>query len=386
VTEKVESPLVLAAQGSEQARQLTVEHSPFSVGRSTGMDLQIESRDVSSRHARFVIAGGGDWLLQDMGSTNGTFLNGQRVAEHAALKVGDVINFASRAYRVLDSGMGTPPRDATVFLTDTSDISGNIELSQVLDNKQVFSVFQPIYRASDGAVVAWEALGRGVSGGENMSPARMFGLADKFAQNYELSQCLREAAVDCVQCGHCWKQAPEIEIWINLHPSEIVHPGFEEDMAGLVAQSRHARFAAVIEAPETWVSRTDDMRRLVDRVRAVGMRVAYDDFGAGQSRLQDLMSVPPDYIKFDRALIENIRQDPVKAGLVEAMVTACKTLGAVTLAEGVETEEELASCRELGIHLIQGFLLKRPAPAFELFAQDKRQLPASCQHIRLRTL
>lgn len=125
------------------------------------------------------------------------------------------------------------------------------------------------------------------------------------------------------------------------------------------------------------------MRDLVAKVREAGMRVAYDDFGAGQSRLEDLMSVPPDYIKFDRALITNIADDPVKHDLLEAMIKACNTLNTITLAEGVETEAEFAACERLGVKLIQGFYLERPRPAFELFGQDTAGLPKDCQYRRL---
>jgi len=377
--------LVLTPQNGDGSDTVVISTWPFTVGRSTGKDLQINARDVSSSHASLNRGSGGEWTVEDNDSTNGTFLNGERIDGLRTLAPGDVIHFAGQAYRVMDSAQAEDDFGQTVVMADDGAIRGNLELVEILENRQLLSHFQPIFDAQSGHPVAWEALGRGITGGELMPPGKMFSLAERFNLNYQLSQGLRDAALDCVSCNHCWKSSDKIEIWINLHPSEVMHPSFGEDVRALQSRSEDAQFAAVIEAPETWVSKTDEMRDLVARVRDAGMRVAYDDFGAGQSRLHDLMSVPPDYIKFDRALITNVAEDLVKRDLLQAMIKASDTLNATTLAEGVETKEEFEACRDLGIKLIQGFYLQRPKPAYELFSEDLSTLPPACQHRRLNT-
>jgi EAL domain-containing protein (putative c-di-GMP-specific phosphodiesterase class I) len=381
VIEQPTSKLLLVEQAGDGGRTATIDKPCFTVGRASGMDLQIDNRIVSSRHAviRFE---GGQWMLEDLGSTNGTFVNGERLTAPKAIAEDDLVHFARVAFRVTRAGADTGGSD-TLFVRNLSDIEGSMELVEVVDRNQAYSVFQPIFDLRSGQAIAWEALGRGVARGASLPPERMFEMASRSRRTDLLSRRLCDAALDCLRCRHCWPPPGQLEIWINLHPTQIVEGPLDEDLRVIAATAAQIGFRAVIEAPETWVNRSDEMQRLVRRVRDLGMRVAYDDFGAGQSRIQDLISVPPDYIKFDRLLIENLQTDQVKQELLRAMVHACQQLGVRTLAEGVETQSELQACRDLGIEMVQGYLLARPMRAHELFRIPVQSLPAHCQHRRL---
>ena len=93
------------------------------------------------------------------------------------------------------------------------------------------------------------------------------------------------------------------------------------------------------------------------------MHLAYDDFGAGRARLNELGEAPPDYLKFDIGLIRNIDRAPVrKQKLLEGLVKMAQELGIHAVAEGVESEAEAATCRELGFPMAQGYHFGRPAP------------------------
>ena len=96
------------------------------------------------------------------------------------------------------------------------------------------------------------------------------------------------------------------------------------------------------------------------------MGLAYDDFGAGQSRLMELAEVPPDVIKLDRSLIQGINDSQPRQDLVRALVKVMLDQGSEVLAEGVETESECAVCYELGCQLAQGFLIHHPATLDDL--------------------
>ncbi|EED31191.1 FOG: EAL domain protein [gamma proteobacterium NOR5-3] len=377
------SLLILLPQMCDTSEPVVITKWPFAVGRASRSEFRISAPGVSAEHAVFKRDIDGEWFLEDSQSTNGTFVNGERIGQACKVVPGDLIHFATQAYRVGDESNSAHRGTQTVILDGSESVRSKLLLSEALESNQFYSVFQPIFDVKTREPVAWEALGRGVSGGENMPPAKMFDIAERFKMNYPLSRGLRDAATDCVSCGHCWQSKGRAEIWINLHPSEVMHPSFQEDLLKLQSLSRDANFSVVIEAPETWVSRTGEMQALVARVRAAGMRVAYDDFGAGQSRLEDLMSVPPDYIKFDRTLVSNLDTNVVKRDLLKAMIKVCNTLNAITLAEGVETAEEYVACRELGVELIQGFYLERPKPAYSLFTHAALKLPTTCQHRRL---
>jgi EAL domain-containing protein (putative c-di-GMP-specific phosphodiesterase class I) len=100
---------------------------------------------------------------------------------------------------------------------------------------------------------------------------------------------------------------------------------------------------------------------VVDRLRSNGVLMAYDDFGAGQARLQEIAEIPADIVKFDMALIRDIhRAPPKKQQMIEQLVKIVTDLGSQTLAEGVETEEEAVVCRQMGFQLCQGYLTGKP--------------------------
>ena len=103
----------------------------------------------------------------------------------------------------------------------------------------------------------------------------------------------------------------------------------------------------------------------------------------GQSRLSDLITVPPDFLKLDRQLVSGLDSNQVKQDLGQALVNACRDLHVTALAEGIETPEERDACLAMHIDLGQGFLLGSPQPAYELFEVDVRTLVDDCPFVRL---
>jgi EAL domain-containing protein (putative c-di-GMP-specific phosphodiesterase class I) len=93
------------------------------------------------------------------------------------------------------------------------------------------------------------------------------------------------------------------------------------------------------------------------------MQLAYDDFGAGQARLDELARVAPDCVKFDMRLIRDLDQAPAERRIVtERLVALVRELGSVPLAEGVESQAEAEACAQIGFELAQGYYFGRPAP------------------------
>lgn len=95
---------------------------------------------------------------------------------------------------------------------------------------------------------------------------------------------------------------------------------------------------------------------------ARGVRFAVDDMGAGYSGLRQITALHPTYLKLDRSLVRAIDSDPDRAALVRAFAGYAQHAGALLVAEGVETAEELATVRAAGVTLIQGYYFGRPAP------------------------
>ncbi len=99
----------------------------------------------------------------------------------------------------------------------------------------------------------------------------------------------------------------------------------------------------------------------LDQLRQLGIRVAVDDAGSGFSSLRHVISIAPDIIKLDQALIASIDRDQRRRTLATSLATFAAEIGSELVAEGIEREEELRVCEEIGIRFGQGFLLGRPA-------------------------
>jgi EAL domain-containing protein (putative c-di-GMP-specific phosphodiesterase class I) len=100
----------------------------------------------------------------------------------------------------------------------------------------------------------------------------------------------------------------------------------------------------------------------LDRLRASGVRLAVDDAGAGYAGLSHILQVQPDIIKLDRFLITGAESDPARRALASSLVRFSAEIGAMLIAEGIETDVELSVLRDLGVTRGQGYLLARPAP------------------------
>ena len=110
-------------------------------------------------------------------------------------------------------------------------------------------------------------------------------------------------------------------------------------------------------------------RRAPASCTTLGVRIAIDDFGTGVSSLGQLRRFPVDMIKVDRSFVQGVEHDAKDAAITANLVSLAHALGLVAVAEGIESDGQLASMRELGCDLAQGFLFARPMPA--------RQVPTS---------
>jgi EAL domain-containing protein (putative c-di-GMP-specific phosphodiesterase class I) len=148
-------------------------------------------------------------------------------------------------------------------------------------------------------------------------------------------------------------------LFANAHPRETFEPGFVEGIAALVAQ--HPGLDLVLEIHETAVLDPARMRELGVRLAEIGVRFAYDDFGAGQARLNELSEVPPHFVKFDIALVNGLAAAGArKQRVVSDLVRLVADLGSISLAEGIEQPADAEVCRQMGFRLMQGYLFGKP--------------------------
>jgi EAL domain-containing protein (putative c-di-GMP-specific phosphodiesterase class I) len=381
----INRPLVLKSHGGDEGGEeyIVVNRSPFSVGRRQDNDSQIARPDVSAKHAVLCFQNGA-WYVVDKESTNGTFVNGKRISQPVMLRSGDVLYFATKGYHVVQRVMSVQESsEPTRIIGDSSEIRGALDLINIIDKQRTYPYFQPIQTIDRRETVGWEALGRAQAHDGMVTAGSLYFLAERAKVEATLSARFRDSAQVCAECRHCWTSPVGRYLFINVHPAELrdARPlqWLDQYCQAEIAQL----YRLVVEIPESHVCNTEEMQTLVSEIHARGLKVAYDDFGRGQSRIADLISVPPDFLKLDRELIGSLGLNPVKHSLVKAIVAACRDLNVSTIGEGIENEEELAACQAIGIEYGQGYFLGRPASAYDLFGADRSTLPDICPYVKL---
>lgn len=384
-----QTPLILKAHGVDADEFIVIEQSPFLVGRRPENHAHIPRPDVSGAHAEILFENG-FWWVYDKQSTNGTFINGRRISERTALQVGDIVYFATKGYQIVTSAdeidRVVENTHSTKVLPDSTEIKATMELLEIVNDHRTYPHFQPIVDLTTNRTLGWEALGRASSSRGPVGVGPLFWLAAQNHLEYQLSQEFRQSALHCAKCRFCWPQVRGACLFFNLHSAEINDQQFYSVLDSLARSDLKNYYRFVIEMPESLVCHASEMQRLVKMIRDRGMYVAYDDFGTGQSRISDLINVPPDFLKLDRQLISKLLTHRVKHGLVKAIVEACRELRVKTIGEGIETQEELAACVDLGINLGQGYYLCRPKPAYELFRMTPQEMPADCPFVQLKLI
>jgi EAL domain-containing protein (putative c-di-GMP-specific phosphodiesterase class I) len=342
------------------AHRLLLDRFPYCIGRSSAAHYCISSPQVSKEHVQ-IVRDGDRFRIRDLGSTNGTFVNGERVQE-AVLNHGDIVHVAHKEFRFGQESAALPSSSEVVGTDHASShmpvsaIQNTEHLKQLLRSQSVRILFQPIVDLRTGQAAGYEALGRGTHDRLNPSPAFLFSLAAQSNLGPELSRLFRRTAVREVA-----KLPPNCRIFLNLHRSELRDAAFLKTLEGLPDALGGGR-EAVIELHEEAVANTAAMRRLRERLSALGIGLAYDDFGAGQARLSELADVPPDFLKLDRTLVDGLHRAPARQELVRALTRVSTGLGIRLIAEGIENADEAEVCRDLGCHFGQGYFFGRPQP------------------------
>lgn len=149
--------------------------------------------------------------------------------------------------------------------------------------------------------------------------------------------------------------------FVNLHLLDV----FDRSLVSPFSPLSKVAERVVLEITErSSLDGAADLRYRVTELRELGFRIAIDDLGGGHARMGALTLADTDFVKLDMSLVRDVDGHPVKQRLVRSVVQLCRDQGIVVIGEGVETEAEAVTLRELGCDLLQGYLIARPAPAF----------------------
>ncbi len=336
-----------------------IEPFPFCIGRGSECDLTLRSKWISRRHAQIHLSGNILWL-RDLGSTNGTLLNQKRVKETEVLEVGDHLYFGDHEFFIRsDDFVRAVLTDETVAFDPLEEQDGPLiykpHLEKLLHNRNVVPHFQPIVNFPENRLMGYEILGRIAENGLPESAVELFNIASQLGHAAQLSALFREEGM---RLGKGLEGLPEL--FVNTHPVET------NKMDALEKSLQDIRKIApsnpiVLEINEKAVTHAGQIEHLRSILADLNLKLAYDDFGVGQTRLVELAKLPPDYLKFDMSIIRNIHIAPKR--LHQIVLTFTKTardLGIKTLAEGIECQEECDTCEELGFEYAQGYFFGRP--------------------------
>ena len=221
-------------------------------------------------------------------------------------------------------------------------------IRSVLRGEGLRMVFQPIVRLATMRVAGAEALAR--FDAEPRNPALWFSEAAMLDMGTDLDLAAMRSALARVE------ELPEdAYLSLNASPATVVSPALRE----LLAAAPRGRVLLEI-TEQAAIADYDSVVAALREIRALGVRVAVDDAGAGYASLNHILRLRPDVIKLDVALTRDVDSDPARQALARALVDFGRSIGASIVAEGVETQGELDMLVWLGVTYAQGYFLARP--------------------------
>ncbi len=221
-------------------------------------------------------------------------------------------------------------------------------MADVLDHRRFHPVFQPVYSLADGGLVAVEALTR-FDGEPYRTPDKWFAAAAAAGVGDELEVAAIEAAIEA-SAG----LPLQISLSVNASPTTLGNPHLLELLAAAPRQM-------VVEITEHSV--IEDYHLLqgtVDALRALGVRIAVDDAGAGISSLRHIVQLSPEVIKLDISLTQGVGTSALRRALAGALIDFAQRTDAQLIVEGIEEVTDLTTWAALGADAVQGYLVGRP--------------------------
>jgi len=220
-------------------------------------------------------------------------------------------------------------------------------MAELLSERQVRVVYQPIVDLATHGIFGFEALARSLSPHFD-GPLELFSIAVQERRVGELGRMLRAMAVD---------GCTDTPLFLNVNPNEF-DEGWLVQPDDPIFWHDHPVYMEITETVP--LSHFALCKHVIGELRAKGVRLAIDDLGAGFSNLKYISDLEPDVVKVDRELVAGIKKGDRAFRLLASLVHLCTQMGAVVVAEGIETHEELAAVCDAGVQLGQGFLLAYP--------------------------
>jgi diguanylate cyclase (GGDEF)-like protein len=291
-------------------------------------------------------------------------------------KTGEVLlaNADMALYRAKEDGRGSYrffKRDMDEAIRERRTLAR--ELRTAISSEQLVVHYQPLAQAGSGDICGFEALVRWNHPTRGLVPPLDFiSIAEESGLILGLGEwVLRRACADAV----AWEKP--LRIAVNLSPVQLHQPTLPQTVHQILLDTGLPPSRLELEITESALFK--DYQRALDnlrRLKALGVRIAMDDFGTGFSSLSTLQSFPFDKIKIDKSFVENIHRDDRAMVIVRAVLSLGRSLDIPVTAEGVETAEQLEFLRAEDCTEIQGYAVGRPTPG-DLLEDWTRKVPTA---------
>lgn len=247
---------------------------------------------------------------------------------------------------------------------EAAELLGNLEgqaadragleaaFSRAMD--RLWMAFQPIIRA-DHSIFAYEALLRSDEPALP-HPGAVIGAAERLARLEVLGRTVRDRTAAQIPFGALGRN-----FFVNCHPLDLMDEHLYDVTAPL---SQHATRVVLEVTERSSLDEVKDVRGRVGELRAMGFRIAIDDFGAGYAGLTSFAQLEPEIVKMDLTIVRDVEKSHIKQKVIRSTTTLAKDMGILVVAEGVETIDERDCLLDLGVDLLQGFLFARPGRPF----------------------
>jgi PAS domain S-box-containing protein len=370
----------------------------------TEADLRLEALSVAR-------LGGDEFtvLLEDVFRASDAIRVGQRIQERLAIpfeikgrqiviksSIGVALNETSynmpeelvrdaeiAMYRAKQSGKARcEVFDPAMHSTAVRRLKLETDLRLGLERGELLVYYQPIVSLRSGKITGFEALSRWKHPEGMISPADFIPVADETGLILPLNRALLREA--CEQLCSWQSQVgcePPLTISMNITPKQFAQPQLAQEVDAILHQAGISPGNVSLEIVETIaMGEPDHALAVLSELKALGVLLSIDDFGTGYSSLSRLPRFPIDALKIDRTFVSNMNADRDNHEIVRLIIMLAHSLGLSTVAEGAETQDQVAALTRLGCDLVQGYFYSPPVDAkaaFDLLLRSHKASAAS---------